>query len=118
MTDARTTTVEIVDSEGNVFESYTYGEATPDAKALQTALLNVIEVEGKRVAATGKVPDLKDVISALTGILGSFIAGIEDQRARDNVFSQTGVLLHIAIQMALQAGMAQHVATIDRSKVQ
>lgn len=95
-----------------------FGAASDEAAELCMRMLRLINEYGDELQAAGKSPNLKDVTSAVTGVLGSFIAGIDNVKVREDIIEKVGVLIRIAVDQSLAIGTGQTVHTYSKETTQ
>jgi hypothetical protein len=74
---------------------------------------DAIEVVSKQHVAVGFKTDVKDPISALLGVLGSFIAGAPEF-VRPDMIDKCDKLLRISVEQSLKLGTSQRVVAETR----
>jgi hypothetical protein len=85
-----------------------FGQPTPEAKDYVNAITAAIEATSKTHVAAGKQTMFMDPMSALLGVLGSFIAG-SPEFVRNDVLEKCDRLLRIAVQQSLDMDTGQNV---------
>jgi len=85
-----------------------FKEATAEAFDYADAIQTAIEVVSNRHVAAGKKTKMMDPMSALIGIMGSFIAGAPEA-VRPDILAKVDRLVRIAVEQSLARDTAQHV---------
>lgn len=90
-------------------------EPTPEAADYADAIQTAIMAVSARLAGRGKRPLYADPISALLGILGSFVAGAPEH-VREPMMAQIDDMLRIAVRLSLEMGSAQPVHVVKHKE--
>lgn len=90
--------------------------ATPgdQADAMFVALRQTLRDLNKAQCDAGKMPAISDPVTALVGLLGLVVGGIEDERVRMAVYRGCGVMLTIAINNARESGSSDEIQIMQR----
>jgi hypothetical protein len=89
-------------------DTYQFKGPSREAMDYADAITIAIEMVSKRHASAGKPILFMDPMSALLGVLGSFVAGTPEA-VRSDVLSKCDRLLRIAVEQALEQHTGQKV---------